>query len=107
MAASRPWAGIHCRSDNETGLALGRQAGAASFRPVLAIVLSVLLLAFVGRRRLVAARVVEGVGLLAALPSLGTLLSLLVLGLLWAPPVVRYCRGPRDALPAAPAPDGP
>jgi hypothetical protein len=84
-----------------------REAGAASFRPILAIALSSLLLVFLGRRRLVAARVVEGVGLVASLPSLGTLLSLVVLGLLWAPSVVRYCRGPREAMPAARAPDGP
>jgi hypothetical protein len=39
--------------------------------------------------------------------STGTVLSLLALGLLWAPSVMRYCRRPHDAMPAARAPDGP
>jgi hypothetical protein len=82
------------------------EVGAASFRPILAIALSSLLLVFIGRRRLIAARIVEGVVLLASLPSLGTLLSLLALGLLWAPSVVRYCRGPGNAAPAVPTPEG-
>jgi hypothetical protein len=71
-----------------------RQAGAASFHPLMSLLLSVLLLAFLGRRRLLAARITEGV----------FLLSLVVLGLLFTPSVVAYCRGSVEAVAAGPAP---
>jgi hypothetical protein len=81
-----------------------RQAGAASFRPLMSLLLSALLLAFLGRRRLLAARITEGVFLLLTLASPSTLLSLVVLGLLFTPSVVAYCRGPTEAVAAGPAP---
>jgi hypothetical protein len=81
-----------------------RQAGAASFHPLMSLLLSVLLLAFLGRRRLLAARITEGVFLLLTLLSPSTLLSLVVLGLLFTPSVVAYCRGSVEAVAAGPAP---
>ncbi len=77
---------------NRSGLT-AREAGAASYRPIMTLVLAALLLFFLGRGRLTAARITEGVQLLLTLPSAATLLSLVVLGLLFTPPVVAYYRG--------------
>jgi hypothetical protein len=86
---------------NRSGLT-SREAGAASFRPVMTLVLAGLLLTFLGRGRLNAARITEGVQLLLTLVSGATLLSLVVLGLLFTPPVVAYVRGqPRGAVASA------
>jgi hypothetical protein len=70
-----------------------REAGAASFRPTMTLILAALLLFFLGRGRLNSARITEGLQLLLTLISAATLLSLVVLGLLFTPSVVAYCRG--------------
>jgi hypothetical protein len=55
-----------------------------------------LLLLFIRRRKLVAARITEGVTLLFSLGSLAMLVSVAVLVLLFTPPVTRYLRGVQE-----------
>ena len=59
----------------------------------MTLVLAGLLLFFLGRGQADAARIAEGGQLLLTLVSGATLLSLVVLGLLFTPPVVAYVRG--------------
>jgi hypothetical protein len=80
-------------------------AGEASFRPIMTVVLSAVFLVSIRRRRLVAARVSEGMFLLLSLLSPAMLLSIVVLSLLFTPSVVQYFRGSPRAVAAIPLPE--